>query len=98
MELGRAFDPTPQARWRQADGGHAWGREWPDVRSLDRLSVARDPERLATEKLRGRFESGLSGWSRRDSRGLLTPTPELPCGRQPPASSIFVRRTDTKPT
>ena len=37
-------------RW-QAHGGHAGGGERPDVRSLDRLSVARDPERSAAKKL-----------------------------------------------
>ena len=42
----------PGKRWRwQAYGDHAGGGERPDVHSLDRLSVARDPERPAAEKL-----------------------------------------------
>ena len=45
------LDPTGQDwRW-QVHGDHAGGDERPDVRSLDRLSVARDPERPAAEKL-----------------------------------------------
>jgi len=36
---------------RQAHGDHAGGGERPHVHSLDRLSVARDPERPAAEKL-----------------------------------------------
>jgi hypothetical protein len=48
---GRTADPAGQDwRW-QAHGDHAGGGERPDVRSLDRLSVARDPERPAAEKL-----------------------------------------------
>jgi len=35
----------------QAQGDHAGGGERPDVHSVDRLSVARDPERPAAEKL-----------------------------------------------
>src|ERR1700681_1454938 len=51
METGRTADPAGQDwRW-QADGDHAGGGERPDVHSLDRLSVARDPERSAAEKL-----------------------------------------------
>src|ERR1019366_807895 len=50
MEAGRTFDPTWQARRRQAAGDHACGGERAHVRSLNRLSVARDPERPATEK------------------------------------------------
>ena len=42
--------PPGKTRRRQADGDHAGGGERPDVRSLDRLSVARDPERPAAEK------------------------------------------------
>ena len=42
--------PPRQARRRQAHGDHARGGERPDVRSLDRLSVARDPERPAAEE------------------------------------------------
>ena len=38
--------PGQDWRW-QAHGHHAGGGEWPDVHSLDRLSVARDPERPA---------------------------------------------------
>src|ERR1019366_8158865 len=37
-------------RW-QTHGDHAGGGERPHVHSLDRLSVARDPERPAAEKL-----------------------------------------------
>src|ERR1022692_3402148 len=44
-------DPAWQAWRRQAYGDHAGGGERPDVRSLDRLSVARDPERPAAKKL-----------------------------------------------
>ena len=44
------------------------------------------------------FRKRLSGWHRRDSRGLLRPTPETPCGPQPLECSISERRTDTKPT
>ncbi len=44
MEAGRAFDPTRQAWRRQADGRHARGGERPDVHSVHRLPVARDPE------------------------------------------------------
>src|ERR1700675_4735148 len=51
METGRTADPAGQDwRW-QADGDHAGGGERPHVHSLDRLSVARDPERSAAEKL-----------------------------------------------
>src|SRR6266853_3476889 len=51
MGTGRTADPAGQDwRW-QAHGGHAGGGERPDVHSVDRLSVARDPERPAAEKL-----------------------------------------------
>src|ERR1700680_4116587 len=51
METGRTADPARQDwRW-QADGDHARGGERPHVHSLDRLSVARNPERPAAEKL-----------------------------------------------
>src|SRR4030088_1458996 len=51
METGRTADPAGQDwRW-QAHGDHAGGGERPDVHSVDRLSVARDPERPAAEKL-----------------------------------------------
>jgi len=51
MGTGRTADPAGQDwRW-QAHGDHAGGGERPDVYSLDRLSVARDPERPAAEKL-----------------------------------------------
>src|SRR5882757_1780919 len=51
METGRTADPAGQDwRW-QAHGDHAGGGERPHVRSVDRLSVARDPERPAAEKL-----------------------------------------------
>ena len=50
-ETGRTADPARQDwRW-QTDGDHARGGERPHVHSLDRLSVARDPERPAAEKL-----------------------------------------------
>ena len=49
--LVEPLDPAGQDwRW-QAHGDHAGGGERPDVHSLDRLSVARDPERPAAEKL-----------------------------------------------
>src|SRR5450755_4499638 len=48
---GRAAYPAGQAWRRQAHGDHAGGGERPDARSVDRLSVARDPERPAAEKL-----------------------------------------------
>src|SRR5450756_1796387 len=44
------------------------------------------------------FRKRLSGCHRRDSMGLLRPTPETPCGPQPLECSISERRTDTKPT
>ena len=47
METGRTADPAGQDRRWQAHGDHAGGSERPDVHSLDRLSVARDPERPA---------------------------------------------------
>src|SRR6267154_3162892 len=51
METGRTADPARQdGRW-QADGDHAGGGERPHVHSLDRLSVARDSEGPAAEKL-----------------------------------------------
>src|SRR5258708_21790223 len=51
MGTGRTADPAGQDwRW-QAHGDHAGGGERPDVHSLDRMSVARDPERPAAEKL-----------------------------------------------
>src|SRR6266481_4993563 len=51
METDRAADPARQDwRW-QADGGPARGGERPHVHSLDRMSVARDSERPAAEKL-----------------------------------------------
>src|ERR1017187_6767354 len=50
MEANRTFDHTWQARRRQTDGDHAGGDERPHVRSLNWLSVARDPERPAAEK------------------------------------------------
>src|SRR6267143_1054659 len=51
MGTGRTADPAGQDwRW-QAHGDHAGGGERPPVHSLDRLSVARDPERPAAEKL-----------------------------------------------
>src|SRR5882757_3764305 len=51
MGTGRTADPAGQDwRW-QAHGDHAGGGERLDVHSLDRLSVARDPERPAAEKL-----------------------------------------------
>src|SRR6266481_9465852 len=51
MGAGRTADSARQDwRW-QAHGDHAGSGERPDVRSLDRLSVARDPERSAAEKL-----------------------------------------------
>src|SRR5665213_893537 len=51
MGTGRTADPAGQDwRW-QAHSDHAGGGERPDVHSLDRLSVARDPERPAAEKL-----------------------------------------------
>src|SRR5216684_6577374 len=52
MGTGRTADPAGQDwRW-QAHGDHAGGGERPDVHSLDRLSVARDPERPAAEEAR----------------------------------------------
>src|SRR5882672_7486798 len=51
MATGGTADPARQAWRRQAHGDHAGGGERPDVHSLDRLSVARDPERPAAEKL-----------------------------------------------
>src|SRR6516225_3399986 len=51
MGTGRTADTAGQDwRW-QAHGDHAGGCERPDVHSLDRLSVARDSERPAAEKL-----------------------------------------------
>ena len=51
MGTGRTADPAGQ-EWRwQAHGDHAGGGERSHVHSLDRLSVARDPERPAAEKL-----------------------------------------------
>src|ERR1700694_3061721 len=51
MGTGRTADPARQDwRW-QAHGDHAGGGKRPHVHSLDRLSVARDPERPAAEKL-----------------------------------------------
>src|ERR1700694_1662995 len=50
MAAGRTFDPPRPIRRRQADGEHARGRERPDVRSLHRLSVARDSERPAAKE------------------------------------------------
>ena len=51
MGTGGTADPTGQAWRRQAHGHHAGGGERAYVHSLDRLSVARDPERPAAEKL-----------------------------------------------
>src|SRR5207302_3345868 len=51
MGTGRTADPAGQDRRWQADGDHAGGGERPHVHSLDWLSVARDPEGPATEKL-----------------------------------------------
>src|SRR5260370_41084626 len=51
MGTGRTADPAGQDRRWQADGDHAGGGERPHVHSLDWLSVARDPEGSATEKL-----------------------------------------------
>ena len=42
--------PPRQSRRRQADADNACGDERSHVRSLNWLSVARDPARLATEK------------------------------------------------
>jgi len=50
MGAGRTADPAGQDwRW-QAYGDHAGSGERPDVHSLDRLSVARDPQTPATEE------------------------------------------------
>jgi hypothetical protein len=46
MAAGRTADPAGQAGRRQADGDPARGGKRPDVRPVDRLSVARDPEHL----------------------------------------------------
>src|SRR5476651_1008632 len=46
MGSGRMLDPAGQAWRRQAHGDHARGGERPDVHSVDRLSVAGDPERM----------------------------------------------------
>ena len=43
MGSGRTVDPAGQARRRQAHGDHARGGEWPDVHSVDWLSVAGNP-------------------------------------------------------
>src|ERR1700681_3701194 len=51
MGTGRTADP-PRQNWRGKEHGyHAGGGERPHVHSLYRLSVARDPERPAAEKL-----------------------------------------------
>ena len=42
--------PPAKTRRRQAQGRHARGRERPDVCSLDRLPVARDPEGFAAQE------------------------------------------------
>ena len=49
-ELISPVDPACKARRRQAQGEHARGRERPHVCSLDRLSVARDPEGFAAQE------------------------------------------------
>src|SRR3979411_2298285 len=62
METGRTADPAGQ-EWRwQPHGDHAGGGERPDVHSVDRLSVARDPERPAAEKLGLRLLRSLVIW------------------------------------
>src|SRR6476469_9312447 len=62
MGTGRTADPTGQDwRW-QAQGEHAGGGERPPVHSLDRLSVARDPERPAAEKLGLRLLRSVDLW------------------------------------
>jgi hypothetical protein len=43
-------DPARKARWWQADGQHARGRERSHVCALHRVPVARDPERPAAPK------------------------------------------------
>ena len=43
--------PPGKSGGGQTDGDHARGSERPYVRSVDRLSVARNPERPAAEKL-----------------------------------------------
>src|SRR5450755_3689660 len=52
METGRTGDPARQDLPWQADGDHAGGGERPHVHSVDRLSVAGDPERPAAKKAR----------------------------------------------
>src|SRR3954468_1200594 len=44
MGSGRTVNPAGQARRRQAHGDHARGGEWPDVHSVDWLSVAGNPK------------------------------------------------------
>src|SRR6202140_928704 len=51
MGTGGPADPAGQGWGRQTPDNHAGGGERPDVHSLDRLSVARDPEGPAAEKL-----------------------------------------------
>ena len=50
VAANRTADLAGQARRQQADGGDARSRQWPVVRYIDGLSVARDPERPAAEK------------------------------------------------
>src|SRR3954467_3536955 len=47
MGSGRTVNPAGQARRRQAHGDHARGGEWPDVHSVDWLSVAGNPKGFA---------------------------------------------------
>src|SRR6202521_4110114 len=51
MGIGGTADPAGQAWRRQTHDNHAGGGERPDVHSLDRLSVAREPEEPAAERL-----------------------------------------------
>lgn len=50
MGAGQPVDPAGKARRRQAQGEYARGRERPDVCSLDRLPVARDPEGFTAQE------------------------------------------------
>ena len=54
------------------------------------------PESLS-EKGRGANDYGLSGRDRDDSRRVLKPDLEVPCGPQPPGGSIAVPACDMKP-
>jgi hypothetical protein len=88
MESGRMLDPAGQAWRRQAHGDHARGGERPDVHSVDRLSVAGDPEIRYTFTERSRSPQNSLARSDLCRRGTDTRPVVFP--KRPSAISQFL--------